>query len=506
MNSEKICKIAEFENWPKEEEIGQFYHSFTPFISRRSIFNGFRVDSLRSSQIVDVSVANSVDDNSVGFFNGDTRERELIKLELYKYVDAFTAAVEKQHHWLLDSGLNLYLSQLELYNSVPNQSVSPQYFESMDILSHIPASIPLQKLMKINLWMNISPAFSSLHYDAYNNILAVQSGQKEVLLIPPKYTSVLKPGPSYSQYAVNHSGLQYVSLQDSLDLKLEKQSPENEAITFSGKISDYKRFLVLSSVPESDIIHVSLRAGDSLFIPEGWWHFVGSGRCTIALNYWFKSPLYDYLRNENIVIYMLRATAHAVSEKVVVSSQQSSNEHLDTNLCSSFYKSSSKLNSYSDFETKLCEYVSEVKSQNGSDSDPEFTRTFKRERRDENHDTDYINFDRSKMVNRKKIIEAEVLRVSLVDMNSWYPLFAAQHSLDWGHFLMNLEPENAASMFKKWESVENYWKKEEVDIFFEKIFQTLPDGGKEVRTAMMGAVDSLYKTRCRQLFSDIGII
>lgn len=30
-----------------------------------------------------------------------------------------------------------------------------------------------------------------------------------------------------------------------------------------------------------------LRAGDSLYIPEGWWHQVHSDARTIAINYWW---------------------------------------------------------------------------------------------------------------------------------------------------------------------------------------------------------------------------
>ena len=44
--------------------------------------------------------------------------------------------------------------------------------------------------------------------------------------------------------------------------------------------------------PEAHPIHITLTAGDTLYLPVGWWHFVRqSGDVTIALNWWYDAEL-----------------------------------------------------------------------------------------------------------------------------------------------------------------------------------------------------------------------
>lgn len=44
--------------------------------------------------------------------------------------------------------------------------------------------------------------------------------------------------------------------------------------------------------PEAHPIHITLNAGDTLYLPIGWWHFVRqSGDVTIALNWWYDAEL-----------------------------------------------------------------------------------------------------------------------------------------------------------------------------------------------------------------------
>lgn len=43
---------------------------------------------------------------------------------------------------------------------------------------------------------------------------------------------------------------------------------------------------------EAHPIHITLTAGDTLYLPVGWWHFVRqSGDVTIALNWWYDAEL-----------------------------------------------------------------------------------------------------------------------------------------------------------------------------------------------------------------------
>lgn len=52
--------------------------------------------------------------------------------------------------------------------------------------------------------MSVRASRTSLHYDAYRNVLVVLHGCKRVTLYPPSQSAYLYPHPVYSQSA-NHS-------------------------------------------------------------------------------------------------------------------------------------------------------------------------------------------------------------------------------------------------------------------------------------------------------------
>jgi hypothetical protein len=54
-----------------------------------------------------------------------------------------------------------------------------------------------------------------------------------------------------------------------------------------------------------------LRAGDALFIPQGWWHEVVTSMDAVSLNMWWKPPL-----RETAWRSMLRAYAFALRDEL----------------------------------------------------------------------------------------------------------------------------------------------------------------------------------------------
>jgi hypothetical protein len=56
------------------------------------------------------------------------------------------------------------------------------------------------------------------------------------------------------------------------------------------------------------IITVEMGPGDVLFIPDGWWHEVSSEKCSMALNFWFHSPLFHFLSAPHMLPHILRST------------------------------------------------------------------------------------------------------------------------------------------------------------------------------------------------------
>ncbi|KAH0839749.1 clavaminate synthase-like protein [Lanmaoa asiatica] len=132
----------------------------------------------------------------------------------------------------------------------------------------------------VNLWIGGSDSVTSIHSDPYENIYTVVRGTKHFTLLPPSEgwcleerlyphavytrtdaTSELYLLPSYEAPPVRWSSISNPDLPDALP-------------------------------PEAHPIHITLTAGETLYLPVGWWHFVRqSGDVTIALNWWYDAEL-----------------------------------------------------------------------------------------------------------------------------------------------------------------------------------------------------------------------
>ena len=226
-------------------------------------------------------------------------------MKILTLVEAFTSLKENKSHWIEDTHMHLYLSQCSVFINSNTERAQlpflsphfpyPKLLESTD-----------QRVVQINMWMNFSPCSSSLHYDANHNLLSLIEGRKTVTLLSPSYTYLLKPYPSYYS-SPNHSRLS----KEALNIILEEFSCEPN--TEKGRVS----------VISDGIFIVEMKAGDVLFIPEGWWHAVDSERCSYAVNYWFESPLKAFLAEGNashMSSYLVRLGLHSL-----LSQQQQSN-------------------------------------------------------------------------------------------------------------------------------------------------------------------------------------
>ena len=206
-------------------------------------------------------------------FHGDAQRQEKMPFKFASFCEAFvdiqnrsmntnetTTAQQPFPHWTQSLGLSLYLSQCTLYNAstaVATTTATAEEFphECFDAfqkevleMSTFPLSFldedhdeydEMFRVDQVNLWMNIGPTISSLHYDNYNNVLVVMNGTKHVHLISPEGTSKLKPFAATS-ISANHAHISHVA--DLLD---------------AGQLS------------ATEVMTVTLHEGDALFIPEG---------------------------------------------------------------------------------------------------------------------------------------------------------------------------------------------------------------------------------------------
>lgn len=110
-----------------------------------------------------------------------------------------------------------------------------------------------------------TPTTVQTHMDQSQNIACVLLGEREVTLFPPDQLPNLYPGPLETA-----PGGAIVSLAD-LD------SPDFEKHPGFAKALETK-------------MSVTLKAGDAIFIPYGWWHHIrATAPLNMLVNYWFLS-------------------------------------------------------------------------------------------------------------------------------------------------------------------------------------------------------------------------
>lgn len=127
-----------------------------------------------------------------------------------------------------------------------------------------------------HLWIGAAGCVTPLHYDEMNNLITLLQGRKRVMLLPPSEYAALYPfGFGYRRGHVSRVNPEAVDKQ------------------------------AFPSFPSNQVCEVVLDAGDSLFIPAFWWHYVRSVDISISVNTWW--PMHsgqlvapatvDYLRS-----------------------------------------------------------------------------------------------------------------------------------------------------------------------------------------------------------------
>lgn len=125
-----------------------------------------------------------------------------------------------------------------------------------------------------SIWLGTEPTYTPLHRDPNPNLFCQMYSQKVVRLLPPSIgdrlffevqVQIRKQGSSRIRTSDMMQGEERIALHDTV---WENESPPDE------------------------MHEVELKAGDALFIPDGWWHSVKSvesdGRLNASVNWWFR--------------------------------------------------------------------------------------------------------------------------------------------------------------------------------------------------------------------------
>jgi len=141
----------------------------------------------------------------------------------------------------------------------------------------------------VNLWIGNSRSVTSIHSDPYENIYTVIRGTKHFTLLPPT------EGWCLQERKYPHAT--YTRPSPGSALTLTPSSASTTPIRWSSITNPH---LPGTLPPEAHPIHISLKAGETLYLPAGWWHHVRQGldgnnmngereeeEKTIAVNWWY---------------------------------------------------------------------------------------------------------------------------------------------------------------------------------------------------------------------------
>ena len=190
-----------------------------------------------------LEVESSLDGN----FNPDSPISDTSKI-----VDMTISEFIEKYSTNENSKIQYYLAAPDMPSELNNDIKRPDLLRLLNSVRRQRKRKPLDTQIFLGAHNNISP----MHTDSYHNFYHLLDGEKEILLVPSKYTKLMRPYASFNQLKI----------------------PDIENI-------DYDKFPNMKFVP---ITKVHLRKGDLLYIPYECWHQMkgGTGR-NLAVALWF---------------------------------------------------------------------------------------------------------------------------------------------------------------------------------------------------------------------------
>ncbi|KAL0950026.1 hypothetical protein HGRIS_010034 [Hohenbuehelia grisea] len=257
-------------------------------VSRPVLIKGYPLPALErwsDSYLIDAmdgkefSVAVTPDGRADGITPGLDGKRYFVEPHVEKMaMPTFLSHLAQGSETSLDSGIRYLQSQNgNLYSSTEDDS-------EFDVLrKDVPRDVPwcTEALDRspdaVNLWIGDSRSVTSIHSDPYENIYTVVRGAKHFTLLPPT------EGWCLQERSYPHA--QYTRDNPDSSLSLAPSPPSVPNVRWSSISNPH---LPGNLPPEAHPIYITVNAGETLYLPKGWWHHVRQAPdITIAVNWWY---------------------------------------------------------------------------------------------------------------------------------------------------------------------------------------------------------------------------
>lgn len=226
----------------------------------------------------------------------------LAQHDLLEQIPALRAEIATPDYCFLDPppaepGTPVALSKLQNPQLTPKTShpttipsTTTSLSGSADLGENQDTSFPVQT----NIWFGPAWTISPLHHDPYHNILCQVVGKKYIRLYSPHHSHLLHPRSSnetaphlgHSRSGSTHSNRSESSAKaDPATINMSNTSSIDIAAMELSPMEDWDEvYPGISKVPYLECV---LEAGEALYIPVGWWHYVRSCSTGISVSFWW---------------------------------------------------------------------------------------------------------------------------------------------------------------------------------------------------------------------------